>query len=115
MRGRVGAAAALLVHGLLCVGAAPAPDTPQPASPTPAPPAAATSAPAGGRPGYEGSEVCATCHETEFRQWKRSAHAQTVHPPSDSEKELLSRALLCGDEDTEFVLGEHHARRFMVS
>jgi nitrate/TMAO reductase-like tetraheme cytochrome c subunit len=71
--------------------------------------------PANGLPGYQGSESCKGCHSVQYAEWKDSLHARTVHEPSASEKQLLGRSLLCGDEDAKYVLGERHARRFMVA
>jgi len=67
-----------------------------------------------GLTGYAGSQRCMQCHPIQGREWKESLHARTVHPPSESERELLSRALLCGEEEAVYVLGERHSRRFMT-
>lgn len=72
------------------------------------------SGPGSGLPGHQGSDLCMGCHPVQYQQWARSLHARTVHPPSESEQRLLSRSLLCGDQDAKLVLGEKHARRFMV-
>jgi hypothetical protein len=67
-----------------------------------------------GLPGYEGSEFCMACHPGEHAQWEGTLHAMTVHPPTESERELLRGTLLCGDHEPKYVLGERHARRFML-
>ncbi len=69
---------------------------------------------AGGLPGYEGSVFCSACHPEQGRGWEGSLHARTVHEPTERERDLLSRSILCGDERPKYVLGERHARRFMV-
>lgn len=80
-----------------------------------APPKPEAPAKNSGLPGYEGSDGCRECHSIEHEQWRGSTHARTVHEPSESEKQLLRRSLLCGDEDAAFILGERHARRFMIA
>ena len=67
-----------------------------------------------GLPGYDGSEFCQACHPAEHQTWKSSHHARTVHAPTDRDLELLGQSLLCGDYDAKYVLGQKHARRFMV-
>ena len=68
-----------------------------------------------GLAGYEGSDLCIACHASQHQEWAGSLHARTVHPPTEAEVRLLSRALLCGGEDPLYVLGEKHSRRFMVA
>lgn len=67
-----------------------------------------------GLPGFDGSDFCAACHPGPAATWTGSLHARTVHAPSESERELLSRSLLCGDWEPKHILGERHAKRFMV-
>ncbi|HEY3177049.1 MAG TPA: thioredoxin domain-containing protein [Candidatus Polarisedimenticolia bacterium] len=68
----------------------------------------------GGLPGFAGSERCMECHPTQYAEWKESLHARTVHEPTAPERDLLARSLICGDHEARFVLGERHARRFLV-
>lgn len=68
----------------------------------------------GGLPGFAGSEACRDCHSEAHEAWAGSGHARTVHPPTDTESRLLEGALLCGRQDARYVLGERHARRFLV-
>ncbi|HET6373886.1 MAG TPA: multiheme c-type cytochrome [Candidatus Polarisedimenticolia bacterium] len=65
-------------------------------------------------PGYDGSDSCKSCHAAQYASWQGSTHARTVHTPSDAEKRLLGQSLLCNDYDAKYVLGERHARRFLV-
>lgn len=67
-----------------------------------------------GLAGYEGSDLCIACHALQHEEWSGSLHARTVHPPTSAETSILSRALLCGNEEPIYVLGERHSRRFMV-
>jgi len=80
--------------------------------PTAAPPVAPE--PSRGLAGYQGSDGCAACHEAEFASWVATPHARTVHEATAEEKELLGRSLLCGDHEATLVLGERHARRYLV-
>ena len=77
------------------------------------PPVAPATLPAG-REGFAGSATCRECHAAQYQEWENSLHARTVHTPTDVERSLLGRALLCDGKNARFVLGERHARRFLV-
>ncbi|MFQ5701458.1 MAG: multiheme c-type cytochrome [Acidobacteriota bacterium] len=96
------------VAGALAWAAAPA-ARPEPPGP---PPRAA--APSGGLAGYVGSGTCQACHPAQYDAWVVSQHGRTIHEPSERENALLGRSLLCGEYDAKYVLGERHARRFLV-
>ncbi len=67
-----------------------------------------------GLPGYEGSEFCRACHPHQYDQWEGTLHATTVRSPSESERQLLRGTLLCGEFEPKYVLGQRHAKRFML-
>jgi hypothetical protein len=100
--------AAAALASLLLWGCAAAPSTPASGE------ANGVAAAAAGREGFEGSASCRDCHAAQYASWEGSLHARTVHPPSDQERALLARALLCDRSEAPFVLGERHARRFLV-
>ncbi len=67
-----------------------------------------------GLAGFEGSPLCQSCHPSEHASWEGSQHARSVRPPGEKDRDLLSRSILCADRDPVLVLGERHARRYMV-
>lgn len=105
-----GAAAIVLIRLVIALFGTTPPSARAPA----AAPKPAGTAGGAGLAGYEGSDLCVACHAAQHGEWSGSLHARTVHEPTPTEKSLLSRALLCGNEHPVLVLGERHSRRFMV-
>ncbi|RME56519.1 MAG: hypothetical protein D6795_01270, partial [Deltaproteobacteria bacterium] len=68
-----------------------------------------------GNPTYEGSAFCGDCHDAEFEDWRRSAHATTLHPPSPREAEAVAANIFCAGHEIRYVLGGKHARRYLVA
>lgn len=76
------------------------------------------SSPAGGLPGYVGSDVCRECHEENYRQWSLTPHARMLRDakkyPEAIAADKFSPEIPFTKRDITHTVGSHWVQKFLT-
>ena len=66
---------------------------------------------------YTGSKACERCHDSIFREWKKTSHARTIQDPREMPQAIA--AVFSGSEsfkpeEVEIVIGVHWTQRYVI-